>query len=168
MAYISRRHHTTLAHRMGRAVGAVAIASAAVAATASAASADQDCNGDDHFSSCILITSTGNNDYAVHLGIDVYMSRQDAQSFIDNPGEEFSAKMYGDDPHWDNFLFYLPVTWSAAWDGGLSAEFDVVVDGSALDEDWEGDDEVYARIGLFDPRSGETRYFNTDVVTFAF
>ena len=165
MIQISPRYRKILAHRAGPSIGAVAIAFGAVAATASAASAEQTCKVAPGYVNCFSITPMENNDYAVHLGIDVHMSRQDAQNIIDAPGEEFSAKVFGDDWNWDNALFNVPVTWSAAGDSGLSAEFDIVVDGSTLDEDWEGTDELYGRITLFDPRGGEDRTFTTNVLT---
>jgi len=164
MIQISPRSRRVLALRAGRVIAAVAVACGAVAVTATAASAAQSCNGGVEYGSCIDITEIGTTDlHRVHLGIDVYMSRQDAQAIIDRPGEEFSATLMGDDPAYDNALINVPVTWSAAGDGGLSAEFDInALQGYWLNEDW-GQDEVYARIRLWDPRSG-LRTFTTPVV----
>jgi len=151
--------------RAARVVGTVAIALGAVTVTAHAASAATTCKSQVGSVNCFSVDAVGNNDYRVHFGIDVDMSRQDAQTFIDHPGEEFSAKLFGDDPVWDNALKNVPVTWSAAWDGGLSAEFDVVVDGAVLDEDSDGRDELYGRVRLWDPRTNTTRTFYTNVLT---
>jgi hypothetical protein len=97
------------------------------------------------------------------------MSRQDAQAIIDSPGEEFSAKIYGDDPVWDNAQVSVPVTWSAAWDGGLSAEMDMVATFAQLNEDdgyFDGYiDELYGQIRLFDPRTQRTRTFTSKVIS---
>jgi hypothetical protein len=150
----------------GRRVAAVvAVAFATVALTATTASAQSACRSQVGSVNCFSIDPVGNGDYKVHLGIDVDMSRADAQTFIDHPGEEFSAKLYGDDPVWDNALKNVPVTWSAAWDGGLSAEFDVVLDRRVLDEDSDGRDELYSLIRLWDPRTNTTRTFTTNVLT---
>ncbi|HET7475129.1 MAG TPA: hypothetical protein VFJ97_03790 [Dermatophilaceae bacterium] len=149
--------------RIRRMVAASAVAVGTIAATATVAAADESCTSGTGYVTCFSVTDVGNNDYAIHIGIDVEMSQQDAQTFIDHPGEEFSGTMMGEDYIWDNALFDIPVTWSAAWEGGLSAEFDVVVDGSQLNEDWEGEDEVYGRVRLWDPRTGDTRTFTTDV-----
>jgi hypothetical protein len=154
-----------------------AVAAGLVAVTAFAtllvgsASADMTCKSGNGAVNCFSTEPSGDwtlRDWHVHIGIDVTMSQQDAQAIIDSPGEEFSAKVIADDPSFDNFLFYVPVTWSASWAGGLSAEFDIVVDGSRLNEDdgwFEGWlDEVYAKISLYDPRSGVTRTWTTNVI----
>ena len=145
-----------LARRIVPAVASVGIAAGGIgafASTASAATAHETCGGVG-YNECFSITPLGNSVYSVHIGIDVYMSPQDAQAFIDHPGEEFYAKVMGDDSVWDNFLFYVPVSWSAAGPDALSAEFDVVVAGSLLNEDVPGADELYARVGLTDPGPG--------------
>ena len=154
-----------------RSVAALAVAGSAFALVTGTAAADQTCKSGNGAVTCFSTENSGPiglNDWHVHIGIDVTMSRQDAQSIIDSPGEEFSAKVIADDPVYDNFLFWVPVTWSAAWDGGLSAEFDIVVDGSQMNEDdgfFEGYlDEVYSQIKLVDPRTGVTRSWNTGVI----
>jgi hypothetical protein len=151
--------------RSRRVAAVAAIALGTVALTATTAAAQGACRSEPGSVNCFSIDYVGNGDYKVHVGIDVDMSRADAQTFIDHPGEEFSAKLYGDDPLWDNALKNLPVTWSAAWDGGLSAEFDVVVDRRVLDEDSDGRDELFSRIRLWDPRTNTTRTFTTKVLT---
>ena len=54
----------------------------------------------------------------IHVGIDVYMSRQDAEALIAQSGSAFSAAMWGDDEWYDNWQTNLNLTWEAAWDGG--------------------------------------------------
>ena len=119
----------------------------------------------DRYVECIQISTYGVRDFKVHLGIDVSMSRQDAQNILDHQGEEFSARLYGDDGWWsdDDDLGAVPVTWSAAGDGGLSAELDSVAPRGRLDEDRD-EDEVYAIISLYVPSSGITRTFRSDTV----
>jgi hypothetical protein len=52
----------------------------------------------------------------------------------------------------------IPVTWSSAWDGGLSAEFDTSATAELLDEDsTDPTDEVFARVKLYIPSTGRTR-----------
>jgi hypothetical protein len=63
----------------------------------------------------------------------------------------------------------VPVTWSQAWDGGLSAEMDAIATFQQLNEDdgfFDGYiDELYGRIKLYDPRTLRTRTFTTRVIT---
>ncbi len=160
------RKRTWLPGRLVRVTLAAVIAVGALVVGATSASAAQSCRGvSGSHAICISVEPIGNNDYAVHIGIDVNMSRQDAEAILAPPGDEFLAKLYGDDTWFDNFLKYVPLTNSWAWDGGLSAEFDGVVDGCVLDEDWDGGDEVYGRVFLTDHRSGATRTFDTSVFT---
>ncbi|HYO17576.1 MAG TPA: hypothetical protein VES02_02775 [Dermatophilaceae bacterium] len=157
-----------LPSRIVRAMLAAMIAVGALIAGSTSASADPVCRQTNGSNICFSIEPIGNNDYAVHIGIDVTMSRQDAEAILAPPGDEFLAKLYGDDYWYDNFLKYVPLTWSAAWDGGLSAEFDGVVDGCVLDEDYGGGDEVYGRVFLYDHRSNTTRTFDTNVISRSF
>jgi hypothetical protein len=154
------------ARRVGRAFGVAALTLGAVAGTATAASAQEVqktvCRNDYSQANCFYITPAGNNDYDVHVGIDVYMSRAEAQGIIDAPGDPFSVTLMGDD-YYDNALKNIPLTWVLAGDGSLSAEFDVRVDGAVLNEDddfWDRTDELYARIRFFDPRSGTRTFYS--------
>jgi hypothetical protein len=153
--------------RIAPAVAAMAVTGGAVATMTTPASAywDQVCDSRSTHITCISINPGGSKHFMVHIGIDIYMSRADAQAIIDAYGEEFSAKVIADDPVYDNALFNMPVTWSAAGDHGLSAEFDLDVWSSQLNEDngfFEGYlDEVYANIKLYDPRTGVTRTYRT-------
>jgi hypothetical protein len=162
-------NRSTRGRRIRRVAAAVTIAGAAVAAMASPASAEQTCNSGSGYVVCFDLTRLPDGNIAVHLGIDVTMSRQDAQAIIDSPGEEFSAKVYGDDPVWDNAQVSVPVSWSSAWDGGLSAEMDMVATFSQLNEDdgyFDGYiDELYGQIRLFDPRTQRTRTFTSNVIS---
>jgi hypothetical protein len=91
------------------------------------------------------------------------MSQQDAQNLLDGPGQEFNGYLVADDEVFDNTLRGIPLTWAAAGETGLGAEFDSVVFASQLDED-AGGDEIFARIKLHDSRTDTTREFTTDVV----
>lgn len=157
------------AGRAGRALAVLGLAGGIVAASANVAGAEMTCNSGTGYAVCFDLIRLPDGNIAVHLGIDVAMSQQDAQSIIDSPGEEFSAKIYGDDPVWDNVQVSVPVTWSSAWSGGLSAEFDMVATFSQLNEDdgyFDGYiDELYGRISLFDPRTQRTRTFTSKVIT---
>jgi hypothetical protein len=91
------------------------------------------------------------------------MSRQDAQNIIDGGGT-MTSRMWGADVFHEDNLIGVTRSWVAAWDGGLSAEFDRSVSGAVLDEDWDGGDEVYATVSLYVPVSGQTRSFRSDTV----
>ena len=48
--------------------------------------------------------------------------------------------------------------------GGISAEFDALVPAALLDEDdswFDNRDELFARVSLYDARSGSARVFDT-------
>lgn len=159
----------SIRRRMCQAALALAMSGSVLVVLASPASAEQICNSGNGYVVCFDLTRLDDGNIAVHIGIDVAMSRQDAQSIIDAPGEEFSAAVMGDDPYYDNTQVSVPVTWSAAWEGGLSAEFDRVATFAQLNEDdgfFDGYiDELYARIRLFDPRTQRTRTFTSRNIT---
>ncbi|GAA3794759.1 hypothetical protein GCM10022226_12640 [Sphaerisporangium flaviroseum] len=164
------RMRFALAGRMLIVLSVVAFAGAGLAGPTSArASPELKCKSGTGYAICFSLDRLDDGNIAVHLGIDVDMSRADAQAIIDHPGEEFSAKIRGDDPVSDNNLVSVPVTWSAAWEGGLSAEFDRVATFGQLNEDdgfFDGYvDELYGHIDLADPRSGQTRGFNSVVIS---
>jgi hypothetical protein len=126
------------------------------------------CNSGSDFTVCFILDRLQlGGDINVHLGIDVAMSREEAQAIIDHPGEEFSAKIIGQDPAFDNSLVSVPVTWSSAWDGGLSAEFDMVATWSQLNEDegfFDGYiDDLFGRIVLTKP-NGQKRTFDSTTI----
>lgn len=165
----SHRSRRVRAHRAGGVIAAVGVALGALVVTASAASADQSCRSGVGYVNCIDITQSAiiPPSYRVHFGIDVHMSRQDAEAILAGGGG-FSATLMGDDYWYDNALKIVPVTWQAAGDGSLSAEFDTDVPRSLLNEDWDGRDEVYGRIRLYDPRTRTTSTFTTNVLYFNF
>ena len=166
---LARHGARTRARRALLAAAATLLAVGTSITLASPASADQVCNSGTGWATCFNLTRLDNGTIAVHLGIDVTMSRADAQAIIDSPGQEFSASVVGQDPAFDNTQMTVPVTWSQAWDGGLSAEMDAVATFQQLNEDdgfFDGYvDELYGRIKLFDPRTQRTRTFTTRVIT---
>jgi hypothetical protein len=91
------------------------------------------------------------------------MTQQDAQNIL-NGGGTITARMWGSDSIFDDNIQGVTLSWVSAWEGGLSAEFDRSIWGGYLDEDPEGEDEVYAKVSLFDPRSGSTRNFTSPEV----
>ncbi|WP_219471837.1 hypothetical protein [Nonomuraea rhizosphaerae] len=162
--------HRPAIRRLLIVLSAVTAAAALLTAPASAEpNPVNKCNSGTGFALCFSLDRLDDGNINVHLGIDVHMSRADAQAIIDGPGEEFSAKIIGQDPAFDNSLVSVPVTWSSAWDGGLSAEFDRVATWSQLNEDdgyFDGYiDELFGRIVLRDPRNGQTRTFNSALIT---
>jgi hypothetical protein len=101
---------------------------------------------------------------SARVGVDVNMSESDARDFIAHPGDEATVKLMGDDLIWDNTIIALPTdapTWPQAWAGGYSVEFTRVFSCHFLNEDWEGADEIYARLTFNDFRTGVTHYVNT-------
>ena len=154
------------------AVGALMIAASAVAVTASAVSATMACNFPPQGGSntCLTIEPLGNDIYIIHVGIDVEMSRQDAQTLINaNYGVPFGTLIMAHDHDRTSddtaSLFEVPTTWVVAGDGGLSAEFNLQVGSDALDEDKDGRDEVYARVILYDTRYPQPRIFESGIIT---
>jgi hypothetical protein len=150
------------------ATGLVVVSGVATAGAASAGLLDQQsCIGDGHHTICVYIASAPfapqSHSYRVNINIDIDMTRADAQNIIDGGGS-IGASVYGEDLWSDNQLTGITRKQYFASDVGLSAEFDRVVNGSVLDEDWEGQDEVYALVRLYVPVSGNTRTFRSDTV----
>jgi hypothetical protein len=162
-----QRKSSALARRAVPAMAGLAIVPGAIMLTGSAASADGPaCHYDSQHNGCLWITETwpGSGEYEVHIGIDVYMSQAQAQAIIDRGGA-LSVKVMGDDPSYDDLLFTIDPFSVGAAPHGLSAEFRTSrVPGEWLDEDWEGRDEVYARITLSDP-GRSSRTFTTGQLT---
>lgn len=145
--------------RMGR-FGALTLAALGVmTVTSGVAEAKSTCSSGDKHTICFSINKIGADLYAVHTGIDVKMSRADAEAIIAQPGNPFDDWAMGAD-WFDNAEFNIPLTWVRATDNGLSAEFDINVPYNALDEDPDGGDELYARVRLFDQRTS-TRTFKS-------
>lgn len=170
-----RKHstwRTPFARGARRAALAMGLALAAGVATAGAASAgrlnQQSCIGEPgRYTICVYITAAPpggiSHSYDVYVDIDVNMHRDDAQRIIDGGGS-IGASMYGSDLFSDNHLASVTRRQLFAWEGGLSAGFQRRIQGSVLDEDWEGEDEVYALVRLYVPVSGATRTFRSDQI----
>jgi hypothetical protein len=154
--------------RLRRGVGALAMAAATVGVLASPAAADQRCTGASDANVCLDITPIGNRDYRVHVGIDIHMSRQDAQAIIDAPGNPVYAYIVGSDPAFDDYRFLMAPSALGSGPDGLGADFDSTVDGTEIDEDtsfFDDRDEIFAEIYLFDRRTGTSRTFRSDQFT---
>ncbi len=163
---------SNLPNRSGRAPRRLATAATALVAagttlaltstTASAWSFPSVCTGNSQHAICLEGYAPGNHMIQVHVGIDVYMSRQDAERILAQTGSAFTAALMGDDPVYDNFLTWLDLTREFPSDVGLSAEFDELIPASLLNEDSGpfDTDEVYARVSLWDARAGN-RVFNS-------
>lgn len=126
------------------------------------ASAAQTCTGRPDSNLCLAINGVGNGNFAVHVGIDVHMSRDEAQEYIDDPGDPFTVWIRGDD---GEFLFTLPTTaLGASEESGLSGDFDRIVPGTALNED-SGQDEIVAFVILTDTDTNTvTRTFTSNPI----
>jgi hypothetical protein len=166
MIQISRRPRTR--GLVIRAVSALIVAGSALmlsAPSASAWSLPQVCSGAAEANVCL--EGYTNDPYVqVHVGIDVWMSAQEAQAIIAQPGNAFSATLLGDDGASKQYLQTLPLSWEGAGASNISAEFDMAVQRSRLNEDGDGwwgcdRDEVFARVSLYDARDRSTRTFDS-------
>ncbi|MEU4559414.1 hypothetical protein AB0F72_13595 [Actinoplanes sp. NPDC023936] len=153
----------------------VVTAAPALAAPASASSLPrQVCRGDGFGSGWCLFIERAGEQYRVHLGIDIFMSRSDAQAIIDAPGDPLSARVLGGDtwPDGDDNLFNVPITTLGASDGfGLSCDFDTVVGAQFLDEDnvpGNRGDEVFGRITFRNPLTKKNTTFDTPEIAETF
>ncbi|MGC7097345.1 hypothetical protein ACPZ19_21940 [Amycolatopsis lurida] len=158
--------------RVGSTLIVTAITLGTVTATATGASAALSvCRVVPNVSdTCLRVTYIGGHDYAVHVGIDVYMSQADAEAIVAGPGNAFlPAILVGDDPGTasDDDLAQLPLTGEVAGSDHLAAEFYAIVRDTVLNEDSSSGetDELYARIRYVDPRDGLTHGFFTGGVT---
>lgn len=161
MVEISRKRRKAGARHVTGAVCALAVAGGALmlsAESVSAYSLPQVCSG--AFDANVCLSGYTNDPIVqVHVGVDVWMSAQDAQALQAQPGNALSAALYGDDGSTKQFLQALTITYEAAGSSSLSAEFDMAVQRSALNEDPGGwprcnKDEVFARVSLYDARHG--------------
>jgi hypothetical protein len=150
------RGHTKL--RLLQVMIAAAAVFGAVGLTAAPASAEQTCTGRPDSNLCLAINGLGNGTFAVHVGIDVHMSLEEAQEYVDDAGDPLFASIRGDDSgNVSQFLFSMPLTdVGASSESGLSADFDLVVPGSWLNED-NGTDEIRAFVSLIDTDTNTIR-----------
>ena len=129
------------------------------------------CNYPAGSNTCLTIEWLYQNIFSVHVGIDISMTRQEAENHIRRmEGSPLIAYLVGDDGKGllDEIRVHIPKTWTRATDDGLSAEFDLRVGEPALDEDKmnEGLDEVYALVELVEPRG--KRRFTSGVIAASF
>jgi hypothetical protein len=168
------RTKSRLKRTLGLAVAPVATCVLMAGLMATPASAEQRCTGATASNVCLNIdpTSQTDQDYMVHIGIDIHMSQAQAQAILDGPGDPFSARMMGSDPLSDDDLFNVHLTGeSASAEAGLSANFDMVASRSQLDEDdsfFDDVDEVFGRVKLVDPGTGAVTFYNTPIITRVF
>ncbi|TWP47306.1 hypothetical protein FKR81_33200 [Lentzea tibetensis] len=139
---------------------AAAMTLGTIGLTAGPASAERTCTGARDANLCLTIEGLGNGFYRVHVGIDVHMSFEEAQEYIDDPGDPLTAVIRGDDSgRLAELLFGLPlVHLGADPEFGLGADFDTIVPGRLLDEDRGADqDEVRAVVTLTDTDTNTVR-----------
>jgi len=143
--------------RLLQLLAATVVVPGAVAVTALPASAAQTCTGRTDSNLCLSIDRRTDGNYKVHVGIDVHMPLYQAQEYVDDAGVPFGVWIRGDDGNLNEYLVWVPITNLAATsESGLSADFDTVVSGRALDEDRGGTDEVRARVTLTDTDTNTT------------
>jgi hypothetical protein len=158
-AVVARRRRP---RRLLQLLVAAAAVIGAVAIMAGPASATQTCTAARDANVCLSIVPAAPGRFTVHVGVDVHMSGERAQEYIDEGGP-LSVAIYGDDGGpFDSFRFSLfrtsPLGASDAF--GLSADFSLTVAGSFLDEDGnDGEDEIRARVDLIDRGTNTHRIF---------
>jgi hypothetical protein len=138
--------------------GALMLAGTVVALTAAAASAEMRCHFPPGSNTCLTIEPYVYH-WLVRVGIDIFniynIAGQSAFDLINAANavgmSPFVARIRGDDGSgFDPILFTVPLTATASWGGILSGEGYVVVPSSALNEDTNGSDELYAEVILQD------------------
>jgi hypothetical protein len=166
------RHHPKgapmrIRHRLTRSFAVLlATAAALVGFTTPAHASDPKCNFiEGRRNVCLFIDQLPDGRWAVHVGIDINMTRRQAEAIVGTGNSPFTAEIRGDDgdESEDDYQFGLPLTRLVATDKGLTGEFDLQVDGSALDED-DGTDEIFARVHYALPNG--TRIFTYDTPNF--
>jgi len=123
------------------------------------------------FYNCLNIKRVVPFIFSVHVGIDVVMTRDKAQTLMDRMGgSPLIAYLVDDDGKGvlDRIVMHIPMIRTQAGDGGLSAEFYAEVNVQTLNVDGmnEGLDEVYALVELVEPH-GKQR-FTSGVIAAAF
>lgn len=145
-------------------VGALMLAGSVLALTASAASADMACNYPPGSNTCLTIEPVPGGWYAVKLGIDItyryspaYLFYPDALDLIaaaHAAGQPvFTVQIWGEDGRDDHRLFDLRDCSATAYSNALYGECYAEVPPSALNEDADGRDELFAKVSLIDCRS---------------
>jgi len=158
-----------LARRVGQLIVAMGIVVGGVTTVGQAAASpigEQTCSYQaGRYNVCFQITPLFGNLYAVHIGIDITMSQATAQTILDQPGDPFGTWLFGADgsPADEDVLGQVPATYESAWSGGLSAEFEIWVDRSFLDED-SGEDDVFGRVKLYIASVNRTFAYQTNEV----
>lgn len=146
-----------LLQRMAR-FGALGLATLGImTVTSGAAEAKTTCSDTTKHVICFTVNKVGSDLYDVSVGIDIRMSRADADAIIAQNGDPVDAWAMGAD-WFDNAEFKIPLAWVNSNDSGMSAQFSIRVPYNALDEDPDGGDELYARVRLFDQRTSTKTY----------
>jgi hypothetical protein len=150
-------------------VTAMVVGTAGVAAAAGLG--EQTCRGEvNKYTICLQISASG-PDFRVHVGLDVYMSQQDAKLIIEAPESSngrYLAGLYGADTFVDDLVGRVGVSLATTWERGLSIDFDATMSRGALDEDWDGTDELFAIVSLRVPSRSVDQQFRTNEVSYGF
>jgi hypothetical protein len=120
------------------------------------------------FNACLRFDDRGFGWWDAQVGIDVYMPEQYAREIL-ACGANFKASLRADDGdgYYGPLISHLVIKpgWPQPADaGGISAEFTVPVLSSQLNEDDDGQDELYASISYVDCHTGWTRRFDTGTI----
>jgi hypothetical protein len=171
----TRPRATTVMRRIAQFVAALAVVAGLGVVTAGTATAanvgEWACNYNAYSNTCLFITNLGSHRYAVHVGIDVHMTQQDAQNIV-NSGYQPTSTLWGKDGGLDadDYKANIPISYVTAWSGGLSAEFDTTVNQSLLNEDNGPNevDEIIAQVGIYIPAAQRTFVYQSGEVDSAF
>ena len=156
---------TKLIRSFGGATAVVGLMLAAIIGSATAASASETCRSDRGAGDFNCFSIDGSGFMQVRIGINIFMSPQDAQAILDCPGQELTAALWGDDLFSDDYLTQIALNRAGVFSGEgtsyLDAEFLDMVDTHTLDEDWDGGDEVHGTVTMHDCRTNRNRTFDT-------
>ncbi|MFD1364971.1 hypothetical protein [Actinoplanes sichuanensis] len=134
--------------RLAWVMAVVVSLSVALGVMAAPAQAARICSGAPAINLCLWIDRLDSGFYRVHVGIDVHMSLDVAQEYVDDAGNPFAVVTIGNS---GSARFVVPlVAVGASAESGLSGDFETVVSGSALNENPAGQDRIRARVQLID------------------
>ena len=123
----------------------------------------------DHISynACLDFRATNDvNWLTAHVGLDSFLPEGYAQEIVAG-GAAVRASLWGDDGSSQQFIADLTVMpgWPAAGPDGFGVELSEVLSRGQLNEDRDGDDELYAVVSYFDFHGSGTRHvFQTGTV----
>jgi hypothetical protein len=155
--------------RMLPALAALMVFGAVASAAAPNASAETPlaCKYDRGSNACLSFDWRGYGWLDAQVGIDVHVPDQYGREIL-ACGPDFKAQLRGDDGKGANNpilrTLILKAGWPTTFSGGISAEFYGPNLSPELDEDRDGQDELYATISYYDCHTLQLVKFDTGVI----